>query len=315
MELEIKTINSKNINSNNFTIENSDNLTLFKIEGKNSNKSVLISCYLHGNEPCGYNAINELLNSSQVFKNPNSNIYLLLGNTIAAKQNLRYITENFNRIWTNNPKTQIEQKANKITKYLKTKNLIGVLDLHSYSDKTTQPHFFHHNTQFAKKFFDEQIGFGFKVGAEENMLIDNFKNIPSFLIECGYHFDKTSTNLAKNSIKTFLSKLNIIEKIKLETALDINNTLYLEKEANVKFKPSFKFQNNINQINLKHITQDTLLGECKNKSEITVIGENTFENLFYIKESKLYLKKNHFTTLLTSNNKNMFESGCYIYTI
>ena len=305
----------KNINSNDFSIENNDDLTLFKIDGKDSNKSVLISCYLHGNEPCGHTAITQLLNSSQVFKNPNFDIYLLLGNTKAAKQNLRYTTENFNRIWTKHPKTQIEKKAFDIIGYINTKNLLGVLDLHSFSDKESEPHFFHNNTNFAKQFFNKQIGFGFKVGAEENMLIDQFKNIPSFLIECGYHFDITSNNLAKNSIKTFLSKLNVIKKIELETVLDINKTLYLEKEANVKFKTSFKFVNNINQTNLKHLTQDTLIGEFKNQNEITVVGENTFENLFHIIGNKLYLKKNHFTTLLTSNNENMFESGCYIYTI
>jgi hypothetical protein len=304
----------KNLNINDFSIEKNENLTLFKILGKDNTKSVLISCYLHGNEPCGYNAITELLKSSTVFKNPNTDIYLLLGNVKAAKQNIRYTTENFNRIWTTNPKTENEKKANNIIQYLKTQNLIGVLDLHSFSDKESKPHFFHHNSDFAKQFFDKQIEFGFKVGAEENMLIDQFKKIPSFLIECGYHFNQTSNNLAKNCIKLFLSKLNITKKYELEQALNITKTLYLENEANVKFNKSFKFENNINQINLKHISQDTLIGECENENEIKVIGKNNFNELFYIKENKLYLKKHHFTTLLTSNNENMFESGCYIYT-
>lgn len=299
----------------NFSFQKNDNLTLFKIQGNNSNKSVLISSFLHGNEPCGYNAITELLNSSQTFKTPQFDIYLLLGNAKAAKQNIRFINENFNRIWTNNPRTQNEKKAFKIIEYLKTKNLIGVLDLHSFSDKESDPHFFHLNTQLAKQFFDKQIEFGFKVGASENMLIEQFENIPSFLIECGYHFDKISSNLAKNCIKIFLSKLNVIKNQDLETALDINKTLYLEDEANVKFKSSFKFVNNINQINLSHIKQVTLIGECSNETDLIISGQNTFSNMFYIKENKLYLKKNHFTTLLTSSNENMLESGCYIYNI
>ncbi len=315
-QISIKNINPNDSESiNSFSIQKNDNLTLFKINGKNSDKSVLISCYLHGNEPCGYNAINELLNKSEVFQNSNYNIYLLLGNTTAAKQNTRFITENFNRIWTSNPKTNIEKKAFKIIEYLNTKNLIGILDLHSFSDKESDPHFFHLNTQLAKKFFDKQIEFGFKVGANENMLIEQFENIPSFLIECGYHFDFTSSNLAKNCIKIFLSKLDVTKKFKLETALNINQTLYLENEANVKFNTNLKFEKNINQINLKHLTKDTLIGECDKKSQLNIIGENSFENMFYIKNNKLYLKKNHFTTLLTSNNENMFESGCYIYTI
>lgn len=296
-----------------FSLDKSENLTLFKISGESSEKSSLISCYLHGDESCGYNAIKKQFKD---FKKPFFDIYILLGNVDSAKLGMRFIGKNFNRVWGKNIVGDVEVKANNVVSYLREKNVCGVLDLHSFSDANSKPHFFHLNNDFAKSFFDGILEFGFKVGAKENMLIEQFEGIPSFLVECGYHEDKNAIDVGVLCIELFLFKLNFIDATVDVCDFDETkffDTKFLENETNIKLDKTVEISLDVCKFNLKELDGDLMICKLSDVDEVCVSGTNKFDEIFYVNGNDLYLKKEYFITLINTSNDKMFESGFYVF--
>ena len=310
----IKILKNKNLNE---LLKILDNFSILKIKGKDINKSVLISVLLHGDESCGLYTLKEFLKSKII---PEVNVYFLVGNVEAANlKNIfsnRYVPkgENFNRIWTKTPKTTNENKALEVFEYFKDKNLIGVLDIHSFNSKYLTQHCFINKldpkTKALSKTICENI---FHIGVSENMLIQLFSEIaPSILIECGYSNSKESCNFALNSFCIFLR--NIEKNNSLEDIQIYQNEVNIKLKENADFN-ELDFNKKLKDMNLNKILKDILFFKG-NINSLKIQKDNRLINpqkYFYEKDGSIFLKKNRIMTLFILNEFILKESGFYIY--
>jgi succinylglutamate desuccinylase len=71
-----------------------------EIDGKNDGPRIIAIAGLHGNEPTGVQALEDLMNILKPYEDEvNGSLLALKGNTEALKVNKRYIDEDMNRLW------------------------------------------------------------------------------------------------------------------------------------------------------------------------------------------------------------------------
>ena len=75
------------------------NRVLFEIKGSLNGPTIVFFGGIHGNEPAGIFALEEVLSKLDK-RNVNGNIYAISGNLKALKEGKRYINKDLNRMWT-----------------------------------------------------------------------------------------------------------------------------------------------------------------------------------------------------------------------
>lgn len=312
----IEEIKNKNFE---YILSNNDNFTMFKKEGISSTSPVFISTLIHGNETCGLNALIKEINEEKEYLN---DVYFMIGNIKAAREDKRLLDENFNRIWVEIPKTDNEIIASKVIEFIKRIKPQLILDLHSYEADNVLPHCFTTNTDNKSLEISKKLSeFTFINRGDENLLVDMTKDIcPSFIIECGINHSKDADDYAYNSIQKVLNITNTI-KTNLELK-DISHGIFTN-EVNFKFKNNdISFNNDktasviiredIMNFNMKKINEDELFAYSKDLNFLKG-HKNDINRYFYIKENKIFFKKNCFLNLFSKNITNMIESGFYLY--
>jgi len=186
----------------------------------------LITVCIHGDEICGLSAVNELIEEEFFQKSldfENERVTIILGNPSAVKCNKRFLDINLNRIFTeqflqNKMKTDfIANELYEVTRLEEIANEIEqcdeYLDLHS----TSAPSF-----PFAivtPEIKSEIIAKSFPV----KFILHNIVNVivgttlehahnngkVGICVECGQHNERTSVEVAKKTIKSFVSKVEV----------------------------------------------------------------------------------------------------------
>ena len=120
-----------------------DKPTVIRIPGRDATDAVLVSALIHGTEPAGFRAMLHEINSPTRYA---IDVYYLVGNVEAAKKAPYYSNrsvpgaQDFNRVWTRTPKTELEQTAAEIAAFLSTLPLRACLDIHSFTARHMGPH-------------------------------------------------------------------------------------------------------------------------------------------------------------------------------
>ncbi len=104
--------------------------TLFKIQG-DQDPPLFVSTLLHGDEPTGFLAVQEILKKYVGQKLPRS-LWLFLGNIEAAQHNLRHLPHqrDFNRIWNGGSGPE-HQLAQQVLDAARSKPLFASVDIHN----------------------------------------------------------------------------------------------------------------------------------------------------------------------------------------
>lgn len=112
--------------------------TLFHCPGHDPSRAVVVSCLLHGNEPSGYIAvIEELKRQARGVSRYRFDVIYLIGNVEAAKAGEMFewhrldSQSDMNRVWR--PGQEI---ADEWDVFIRSKNLIALLDLHNTSGQS-----------------------------------------------------------------------------------------------------------------------------------------------------------------------------------
>ncbi|MGR8929031.1 MAG: M14 family metallopeptidase [Gammaproteobacteria bacterium] len=107
--------------------------SLFHLAGKRP-ETIFVSVLLHGNEPTGFLAIQQLLSKYQGQSLPRG-LTLFFGNTQAARFNLRRLEDqpDFNRIWpgTTQPDSPETDWARQICQIMRKRDLFASVDVHN----------------------------------------------------------------------------------------------------------------------------------------------------------------------------------------
>ena len=114
--------------------------TLLRLQGEKE-PPLFISTLLHGDEPTGFLAVQQLLNRYQRQKQPlPRSVWLFLGNVAAARDNVRHLPEqpDYNRIWKGGPWPE-DNLVRQLLDALNTHAPFAAIDIHNTSGKN--PHY------------------------------------------------------------------------------------------------------------------------------------------------------------------------------
>lgn len=210
---------------------------IFKISSKKQGPKICILGGVHGDEICGVEAIQSILNNSS-FKLKKGEITLIYANRKAINSNVRFVEENLNRCFLENkPKTNSyeENLANDLKEILNECDIC--LDIHASFSKESQPFIICEKNAFEyiKYFPITKVCSGFD--KYESGGTDYYMNLIKKIgicIECGYLADKNSKKIAINSIFSLLKTLDMIENFELiETKkeyLKLNDLYYAKSK-------------------------------------------------------------------------------------
>ena len=185
------------------------------IIGKKPGKTISILAGIHGDETCGIEAFKEIIPTLSIER---GKVHFIYGNLLAIKKKTRFIEMNLNRAFK--PKEMLSAKemesyerkrAEIIMAYLDESE--ASLDIHSSKTKNSSPFIICEPKSFH---IAERISFPIKSFGWDDLepggtdYYMNKKGGFGLCVECGYHFDTSSIEIAKQAIVDFLILHNII---------------------------------------------------------------------------------------------------------
>ena len=287
--------------------------TLFEIKGK-SDKFVLFTVLLHGNEHTGYYAVRDLLKEfHEQNKTPENNIFFFIANVHATEKNLRHLDgqPDFNRIWKNNPDTQdfidhVVRKSNN--------NLQCSIDFHNNTGDNplySCMHDISHKTcNLAYDFSPTAIYFD---KPEEAHVVAFANHTTAITVECGLSNHEAGYIAAKN-----LAHKQIQTKILTEDpSITKKLTLY---DSNIRLRipenqiNNFAFRHDLDKLNFLSLEEDILIGNSKNglKLDVDTRSQNKGELWIKYQDNNIYLRAGMMPAMLT-NDKKVIEQDCLGY--
>jgi len=210
---------------------------------------VVILCSVHGNEPCGVEALKKLLPTLNLEK---GTLTCILANPKAYAQNVRFTEANLNRVFsqeenlTDEEKKSYEYERSKyLSKFLKASDYL--LDLHSVTDTDCQPFVICSANSFdiAKQIDTNIILSGlYEIHSGSTDGFMNSLGKYAICVECGQHADPQSIIFAEASIKRFLSILGMTTPIDFTPNKEIKYAVakYMYR-TKTNFIPSREYKN------------------------------------------------------------------------
>lgn len=249
---------------------------------KEAKKRLFITVCIHGDETCGLNAVNELLEEGffeKGFDSKNVQVNILLGNPKAVIEKKRFIDVNLNRIFTSqyieqnlksnfNPNAPYEDsRLSEIIQEIEKCDYY--LDLHSTS-APTQPFAIvtpdPESESIAKNFpvkfvLHNVIRVIFGTSIDYAHL---FKK-PAICVECGQHQARSTVDIAKETIKSFITgmDLNSSENISMNDSTS-PDVLWVDKS--VILKNGFHFHKRVKAFDW--VNHDELVAADRESGEL-----------------------------------------------
>jgi len=180
-----------------------------KVEGEKAGFASLILGGVHGDEPCGVEAIGEVFSGLDI---SSGKVYFGYGNPRAISAQKRFIDANLNRLFVDEDQLSEEEKdsceherAQHLKKYLDKSEVL--LDLHASKTPSSPPFIIceENAEDLAKCLPAEIIVSGFddiQPGGTDYYM--NKSGGIGICLECGYANDPKSTRVAKEGIISFL---------------------------------------------------------------------------------------------------------------
>ena len=193
-------------------------------------KHLLILGAVHGNETAGVFAQQEIMQeikSNKIKLKSGKITFIPIVNEKANTLDTRFVDENLNRVikFHQNPSKHEEFIANQLIKKIDEADIL--LDLHSTHCPSDKPFAFidypsEENLDFLSIIPVETALAGWPEIYKNNQEIENYcteeyahqHQKPALTVECGYHKDEKSIQIAKNSILNALHHFDIIEGMK-----------------------------------------------------------------------------------------------------
>jgi len=210
--------------------------------------NVVILCAVHGNEPCGVEALKNLLPVLDLKK---GKVTCILANPEAYKEKVRGTEANLNRVFTDDGLSEDERnsyerkRATFLSRFLDDAD--HLLDLHSFTNKKGTSFVICDKRDFEiVKCLTPNLTLSglstLHAGATDGYMADLGKS--GICVECGQHDDPSSIGVAEDSIKRFLSNLDMIDGFDFAPNAEMKyaNAEYMHI-SKVNFKPSREYKN------------------------------------------------------------------------
>ena len=181
--------------------DNGDRQIELKVEtlGNGEPSHAVVAC-VHGEEPCGYRAIQKLKNSTFEVEGA---VKLIIAHEKARKENVRYIEKDLNRCFPGDPESDVYEER-LAAKVLEEIDGLTVLDLHATKSEPTPFAFYIGNSDLIEKA-------GVNVGVDLSYMPETMMNYMNGIsIECGHPESNDAAETAYQIAINFLAAEGVI---------------------------------------------------------------------------------------------------------
>lgn len=300
--------------------------SLIHLPGKHA-EPLFISVLLHGNEPTGFKAIQQLLKKYRDKELPRS-LSLFLGNITAASQNVRRLDgqPDYNRIWpgTEAPDSAETEMAKQVFSIMKQRKVFASADIHNNTG--LNPHYACINRldnrflQLASLFGRLVVHFVRPKGVQAAAFAEC---CPAVTLECGRPGQQHGIEHALEFLDACLHLNEFPEHQVHPRDIDLFHTV-----AQVKIAEAVKFSfdqvdadlllnEDIECMNFTEITPGTVFGTSKNNAGIPLIaqdeyGNNVTDHFFRVQNSNLQIIRPTMPSMLTLDER-VIRQDCLCY--
>ena len=292
----------------------------------NGKRPIFVSTLLHGNEHSGFLAVQELLVDLTENKKLNDYSFMIfIGNTLAAKENLRHLPNqvDFNRIW-NGGDCHGCKVAEEVIEYVQDKNLLCSVDIHNNTGKNPFYSCINKNDNqyfFLANFFSQLVVYFTEPHEVQSIAFS--KICPSVTIEAMKSGDLEGIKILVSKLRSLLDVEEIPKNFKREN-LDIYHTIARMKfnpnaTFDFEFSPSssqdFSFLTHIEELNFKELKRGEIIAHVNNPSSLRIVDDNSsdvFDSSFEVRNGQLIVKKSFIPAMFTKNDE-IIRDDCFGY--
>jgi len=304
--------------------------SLIHLEGRRQ-APLFVSVLLHGNEPVGWQAIQQLLQHYQDQQMPRS-LSLFIGNVSAAKQGMRRLDgqPDYNRVWGGGT-TPEHAMADQIVSTMRERKPFASIDIHNNTG--LNPHYACVN-RVENRFFWLATYFSRTVVyfiRPEGVQSAAFAEIcPAVTVECGQPGQRHGVEHAAEFLDALLNLAELPDKPVPEHDIDVFHTVAIVKvpeQLNFDFSLSeddgcsdapLQFVKDLDHMNFRELTPGTVLGMIEGDSasvQLEVIddhGQDRWHDFFEIKDQQLSIAQSVMPSMLTLDKK-VIRQDCLCY--
>ncbi len=282
-----------------------------------SDKYLMISCLLHGDEPSGFHAALKKLSELQKGFSYGFNLLFFFGNVEAARESnfeKRFLDhqEDFNRIWATD-------KAKDALNYIFSKNIAANIDLHNTSGDNPMYCIAYSNdnktVELANVISPILIFSEINTGTMDLILSRKF---PSIVVECGQGSKEGSNKNAERCLDSFLDYFEGKEVVIYEepTVITDYKKVFVKPDVDFGFNGnSFTIRKDIEALNFNVLPQNGHVGGFSGEDmPLSVIsnGKDTASKYFDVVGGKVVAKKDLLVSMATSKVDNI-KKDCLFY--
>ena len=200
---------------------------------------------VHGNERCGYEAIKEIT-SKNLINLIKGELTFIIANQKAIDQNVRFIDENLNRCFKKDKPASNSYEDNLAKEIMPILEQCDIsLDLHAASSESTRKFIICEENAYThiKTIPIKTVCSGFDSlnGGGTDSFMNSIGKV-GICVECGYLADASSTNIAIETVYSFLSRLGMVDYHMEESEKEYLNIDYLYK-CKSNFSLAKQFEN------------------------------------------------------------------------
>ncbi|MGH8474414.1 MAG: M14 family metallopeptidase [Methylococcales bacterium] len=294
------------------------NLSLLHLVGRKP-EPLFISVLLHGNEPTGFLAIQELLKEYQSRALPRS-LSILIGNVLAARENVRRLDHqpDFNRIWpgTEEGESEATRLAANIVEEMRKRNVFASIDIHNNTG--LNPHYACVNVledgylQLARLFSRLAVYFIRPRGVLSAAFA---QHCPSVTLECGKPGQQYGVSHVLEYLNSCLHLTEIPKRAVQPADLDLFHCIAqvtIPETVDFDFSPAradLQLAADIDHINFTEMPESTVIGKVQTTdSEIPLCarderGRDVTSRYFRIEQQDLVLNRAIMPSMFTLDRK------------
>ena len=233
---------------------------IFEFTGKQSGKTSVVLVGVHGDEPCGVEALQSILPSISILS---GKVTFIIANPPALKENKRFLKANLNRMFLdpdNISKADKESYEYKRAQFIKTylDKADSLLDIHASFTPESRPFVIcEKNASAIVPFLPVDLvvsGFDNVEPGGTDYYMNSIGKI-GICLECGYLGDPVATNIARLGILSYLQSQGHIDNVTIEQ----RNQNFIRMTSLYKTKTS-SFQLAKQFTDFEHIATESLIG-------------------------------------------------------
>lgn len=298
--------------------------TLIHLPGRRE-EPLFVSVLLHGNEPVGMQAVQQLLKGYAGQELPRA-LSLFIGNISAAAQRQRRLDgqPDYNRIWAAGDSAEHAMAAEVVAR-MRERNVFASIDVHNNTG--LNPHYGcvnkldHRFLRLATNFSRTVVYFTKPEGVQSSAFAEL---CPAVTLECGQPEQEYGVKHAAEFLDTVLNMARLSERQVPEHDIDLFHTVALVKvptEITFSFDAAADadlcFEADLDHMNFRELSAGTVFGEVKEGATVRLeaVDENGVdrgEHYFAVAAGQLQLRQAVMPSMLTLNEK-VIRQDCLCY--